>query len=43
MQGGFISATILVDSDNVKRFEEFAEKEQDNIFASIEGGKFEEI
>ena len=43
MQDGFIPATILVDSDNVKRFEEFAEKEQDNIFASIEGGKFEEI
>lgn len=39
----FISVTILVEPDYVKRFEEFAEKEQDNIFAFISGGKFEEI
>ena len=41
--GDFISVTILVEPDYVKRFEEFAEKEQDNIFAFISGGKFEEI
>ena len=34
---------FLVEPDYVKLFEEFAEKEKDNIFAFITGGKFEEI
>jgi len=36
-----VTVTILVDRDNVKAFEKFLEKEQDNIFFHAEGGNVE--
>lgn len=36
-----ITVSIIVDNANVKAFEEYLEKEQDNLFVHAEGGNIE--
>lgn len=36
-----INVSITIDSENQKEFEEYLEKEQDNLFIHAEGGNIE--